>query len=163
MRQQTERQNRLISEGLYSLAADPTQTYVPPVAKDAVPFLNFAPVQNAVARLEKVAKQYDDALTTKLSNGALTESNRRELDRVLITTERVMTRPEGLPRRPWFKHQVYAPGFYTGYGVKTLPGIREAIEQRDWTEAAEQMEYVAAALNRVSDAIEGAATILGST
>jgi N-acetylated-alpha-linked acidic dipeptidase len=163
LRQQTERRNRLVTEGLYALAADPTETYVPPSAKEAVPFLNFAPVQNAVARLEKNAKRYDDALGAKLSTGSLPQARRTELDRILISTERLMTRPEGLPRRPWFKHQIYAPGFYTGYGVKTLPGIREAIEQRSWNEAAEQMEYVAAALNRVADAIERAAAMLEAT
>ena len=74
-----------------------------------------------------------------------------------------MTNDEGLPRRPWFRHQVYAPGFYTGYGVKTLPGIREAIEQRNWEEASERIELVAQMLIRVSDALERAVRILEET
>jgi N-acetylated-alpha-linked acidic dipeptidase len=71
-----------------------------------------------------------------------------------------MTRNTGLPRRPWFKHQIYAPGFYTGYGVKTLPGVREAIEQRDWKETAEQIELVAATLVRVAENIDQATDVI---
>jgi len=82
------------------------------------------------------------------------------VNKELISTERLMTNDDGLPRRPWFRHQVYAPGFYTGYGVKTLPGIREAIEQRNWDEATEQIELVAEMLMRVSGALERAVRIL---
>ena len=71
---------------------------------------------------------------------------RRAVNRRLLRTERLLTRDAGLPRRPWFRHQIYAPGFYTGYGVKTLPGVREAIEQRAWNEATEQLGHAAAAL-----------------
>ena len=71
-----------------------------------------------------------------------------------------MTHDDGLPRRPWYRHQIYAPGFYTGYGVKTLPGIREAIEQRNWAEASEQIELVADMLIRVSGALQRAVQIL---
>ena len=86
----------------------------------------------------------------------------RTLNRVLKTTERLMTNDEGLPRRPWYRHQVYAPGFHTGYGVKTLPGIREAIELRNWDEASEQIGLVADMLIRVSEALEQATRILKS-
>ena len=64
------------------------------------------------------------------------------------------TRPEGLPGRPWFTHDVYAPGFYTGYGVKTLPAIREALEERQWAQAAQQVEQVARTLDRFSAEVE---------
>lgn len=73
-----------------------------------------------------------------------------------MQTERAMIREAGLPRRPWFKHQIYAPGFYTGYGVKTLPAIREAIEQRDWTEAEQQIKLVAETINQIATAIDHA-------
>ena len=71
-----------------------------------------------------------------------------------------MTRDEGLPRRSWFRHHIYAPGFYTGYGVKTLPGVREAIEQRDWGEATEQIEVVAGVLGRVTAEIDQATAVM---
>ena len=80
-----------------------------------------------------------------------------ELDRILYGSERLLTRKEGLPRRDWFKHQIYAPGFYTGYGVKTLPGIREAIEQRNWQEATEQVEIAARTIERFAAEIDRAA------
>jgi N-acetylated-alpha-linked acidic dipeptidase len=74
-----------------------------------------------------------------------------------MNVERALTRPEGLPRRPWYRHLIYAPGFYTGYGVKTLPGVREAIEERNWTEAAEQIEVAAKAIETYAAEIEKAA------
>ena len=78
---------------------------------------------------------------------------------MLYGSERLLTRNEGLPRRDWFQHQIYAPGFYTGYGVKTLPGIREAIEQRDWREAAEQIEIAARTIERFAAEIDKAAAV----
>jgi len=155
----TERENELVALNAYALAADPTQTYVPPSAKDLVPYLSFAPLQNAVAGLERAASTLDSEIERVMADG-LSPSVAEELNRVLMSTERLMTNDEGLPRRPWFRHQVYAPGFYTGYGVKTLPGIREAIEQRNWEEASEQIELVADMLKRVSDALERAVRIL---
>jgi len=160
MREKTERENRLIRERMYELAADPTKTYHPPESKESVPHLNFAPVKNALAELESASKGYDEALAARMAGGGLPGSRAAELNRVLMSTERLMTRDEGLPRRPWFRHQIYAPGFYTGYGVKTLPGIREAIEERRWDEAAEQMEHAAAALRRVTRAIGQATDLL---
>jgi N-acetylated-alpha-linked acidic dipeptidase len=160
MREETERENRLIKEKLYVLAADPTKTYHPPEAKQAVPYLNFAPVQNALSDLEGAAAAYDKALAARMAGGGISASAAADLNQLLISTERLMTREEGLPRRPWFRHQIYAPGFYTGYGVKTLPGIREAIEERKWDEAARHMEYAAQALGRVTEAIERASGLL---
>jgi N-acetylated-alpha-linked acidic dipeptidase len=160
MRKETERENRMIEEGMYELAADPTKTYHPPAAKGQVPYLNFAPVQNAFAHLERAAKAYDEAVAARVAKGDIPARTAQELNQVLMSTERLMTRDGGLPRRPWFRHQIYAPGFYTGYGVKTLPGIREAIEQRTWDEAAQQMGYAADALHQVAGAIDRATEIV---
>ena len=92
--------------------------------------------------------------------GDLSAADASLVNRLLIRTERMMTREEGLPRRPWFKHQIYAPGFYTGYGVKTLPGVREAIEERSWDEAEEQVLLAAATLDRVTEILVRATAIL---
>ena len=132
---------------------DPTTTFIVPKQKDVVPFLNFAPLQNSVAKLNESAKRYQ----TKRSN--LSAAGQAELDRVLYGSERALTRTEGLPRRDWFRHQIYAPGFYTGYGVKTLPGIREAIEQRNWKEAAEQIQIAANTIERFAAEIEKASNL----
>ena len=158
-RTSTERENELVKMNAYALAADPTQTYVPPTAKDEVPYLSFAALQNAVREIEQSANTLDGEIRRVLESG-LTRAQQAAVNQELISTERLMTNDEGLPRRPWYRHQVYAPGFYTGYGVKTLPGIREAIEQRNWEEASEQIELVADMLIRVSDALERAVQIL---
>ena len=84
----------------------------------------------------------------------------KALDTVLMQAERTLTRTQGLPRRPWYRHQVYAPGFYTGYGVKTVPGVREAIEQNQFDEANQYSAMTAAALNAYCDRIDKATLIL---
>jgi len=173
-RKETERRNALVAADAYTLSADPTETYVAPEAEDEVPFIGFAPVQNAIARLETSARAYDTAFDAALSghgaggtpmpagaDGGVHADLLGRLNAALIGTERAMTREDGLPRRPWFRHQIYAPGFYTGYGVKTLPGIREAVEERKWDEAVEQVERLAGTLERVADRIDEAAALLG--
>jgi N-acetylated-alpha-linked acidic dipeptidase len=161
MREETEERNRLLDERALTNVADPKERYVPPDREAPVPYLNFAPLQNALVRLQEAARRYDRAAERALSGGrTLSREQRAALDRLLTETERAMTRDEGLPRRPWFKHQIYAPGFYTGYGVKTLPGVREAIEQRNWDEATREIEVVAQTLRAVADKIEQAAKML---
>ena len=161
MRTDTTRRNWLIREGTYTLAADPTQTFVPPEPDLPVPHINFAPLQNAVAALETSAAAYEEALVRWVqSPESLDPDVRTTLNRLLMKTERALTRAAGLPGRPWFRHQVYAPGFYTGYGVKTLPGVREAIEQRDWDEAEAQIGHAAVALERFSADVARAASLL---
>ena len=159
MREETERTNRLIDDGRYVLAADPTTTYVPPTAQDPVPHLNFAPLRNALTRLEASARAYGDALSPD-AVAKLSVADQRALDQILIRTERVLTREEGLPGRPWFTHQIYAPGFYTGYGVKTIPGVREAIEQRDWPLATTQIALAADTLALFAAEVDRATGIL---
>ncbi|MBA2707135.1 MAG: M28 family peptidase [Gemmatimonadaceae bacterium] len=157
MREETASRNARIQDRVYELASDPKERYVAPKGREPVPFLNFAPLQNALARLENSGRAYDSTYTAAMTAGRMPTGNKaRVLDATLIRTERAMTRPQGLPRRSWFKHQIYAPGFYTGYGVKTLPAVREAIEQRDWKEAAEQIVIVSRVLEGVSAEIDRA-------
>lgn len=144
LREETREMNRLIDSGMLRDVQDPTETFIVPAKKDEVPFLNFAPLENAVAKLGEGAKRFQRSDRTADAR----------LDEMLYSTERLLTRTEGLPRRDWFRHQIYAPGFYTGYGVKTLPGIREAIEQRDWKEAEEQIKIAADVLNRLADHLD---------
>jgi N-acetylated-alpha-linked acidic dipeptidase len=148
--EETEERNRLIRERAFEIASDPTKTYIPPKLEQPVPFLNFAPLQNAIERLEKSAREYEKA-TPSVSNA--------RLDSVIMHIEQALTRPEGLPRRPWFRHQIYAPGFYTGYGVKTIPGVREAIEQKQWSEANQQIEIVAKIIENYAAQVDQAAEI----
>lgn len=148
-REATSTENQLIKEGRFVQAADPTETYIPPVAKDEVPFIDFSPLQNAIAKMEKSSQQLYD-ITSKPN---LPAAKKQQLNTALYQAEQQLLLTDGLPRRGWYRHSIYAPGFYTGYGVKTLPGIREAIEQRNWKEAQDQIEKAAAAINRFSDYI----------
>lgn len=161
MRRTTERHNRLVEGGAFALASDPTLAYVPPGEQAPVPFLNFAPLQNAVSRMESAATAYDAAVARALDSGAVDRSSAARVNGILLGMERRLTRAEGLPRRPWFRHQIYAPGFWTGYGVKTLPGVREGLEERAWDEVALFVDEIAAALDRLSDGLEEAAGVLG--
>ncbi|HEX7678477.1 MAG TPA: transferrin receptor-like dimerization domain-containing protein, partial [Thermoanaerobaculia bacterium] len=135
-RREIDERNRLVREHAYENAADPTKTFVAPKAEPAAPYLNFAPLQNAVAHLKKSAQEFDRAAA------AAPADRQPGFDRALMHIEQSLLLPNGLPRRPWYRHQIYAPGFYTGYGVKTVPGVREAIEQKQWSDANAQIESV---------------------
>ena len=132
-----------------------TETFVAPDKKDPVPHLNFAPLQNAVDRLQKSAEAFDKARMGRTT--PFTGETRAALNKLLYQTERTMTDKDGLPRRNWFRHQIYAPGYYTGYGVKTLPAVREAIEQREWAEAERQIERVGGILAAFADSLAAGA------
>ncbi|MFN2501966.1 MAG: M28 family metallopeptidase [Pyrinomonadaceae bacterium] len=155
MRDETNQTNRLIGNGMWSAVQDPTDRLTIPKVRDVVPYINFAPLQNALVRLQSSARSYERASAGR----QLSAAAQKNLDEVLYRTERVLTRTEGLPRRDWFRHQIYAPGFYTGYGVKTLPGVREALEQRDWREASEQIAIVARTIENLAAEIDKAARI----
>lgn len=138
-RSETEQENKMIQDKLYDLAKDPTKNYQSPKPKDIVPYLNFSDLENSMVQLknsaEEFQKQYGNATQ-------LPVDKQKELNEILYKAERSLINDKGLPRRSWYKHQIYAPGYYTGYGVKTLPGIREAIEQRNWKEAQENIGIV---------------------
>jgi N-acetylated-alpha-linked acidic dipeptidase len=145
--------NKEIEEGVFNAIADPRKTSVPPPVETQPPFLNFAPLENGLAALTSAAERYDKAAQqAKLDKPGLEPVNRK-----LLRIERGLTLPDGLPGRPWFEHQIYAPGFYTGYGVKTLPGVREAIEQKHWREADRQIVRVGKVLETEAALIEDAA------
>ncbi|MCC3153472.1 transferrin receptor-like dimerization domain-containing protein [Hymenobacter sp. BT770] len=156
MRTETDKQAKLLAEKRYEAVADPTETLLPPKAHEAVPYLNFAPLDNALVKLEQSAQAYAQA---RKANTTLSNDRKKELDQLLYQAEQQLLSAEGLPRRPWYRHQIYAPGFYTGYGVKTLPGIREAVEERKWAEADEQIKRTAAAVERFSAQVNRAAAV----
>jgi N-acetylated-alpha-linked acidic dipeptidase len=158
MRDETKEKNRRIADKTFVAVSDPTETYVAPAPDVPVPFLNFAPLQNSLTRLQESAQKFDTAM--RMQAGKLNPQAQVALDQALMQTERAMTREAGLPRRPWFKHQIYAPGFYTGYGVKTLPAIREAIEQRNWTEAEQQIKLVSETITSIAEAIDRSTLLL---
>jgi N-acetylated-alpha-linked acidic dipeptidase len=162
MREETETKNTRIKDRVYELASDPLDRMVVPQPMEPVPTIEFAPLQTALTRLDKVSKAYDSTAAAVLASSKPRASSLKSLDKILIRTERALTSEAGLPRRSWFRHQIYAPGYYTGYGVKTLPGVREAIEQRNWSEAKTEIEVIAKVLDAASAEIEKATKEIGS-
>ena len=161
MRKETAEKNRRIADGVFAAVLDPKKTWVVPEPEGEVPYLNTAPLKNALARLEKSAADYAEAYEPVASGErALADDERRELNRILFRTERALTREHGLPGRAWYRHQIYAPGVYTGYAPKTMPSIREAIEQRKWQLAEEQIAVVAETLLAFAAEVDRATGIL---
>jgi N-acetylated-alpha-linked acidic dipeptidase len=122
--------------------------------------VSFASLKSAIASLAESAKRYEAALQKAAGAGFASVKQFKALNELLYTSERKLTNEQGLPRRPWFKHQLYAPGFYTGYGVKTIPGVREALEQKQWKEAEAQMKNVNGALQALASQIDAATRLL---
>lgn len=157
MRTETETENKLINDKLYDLAKDPKKGFDSPKPKEAVPYLNFSNLENAMVQLKNSAEEFQKLY----GNGTqLSLEKQKELNQVLFMVERSLINEKGLPRRNWYKHQIYAPGFYTGYGVKTLPGIREGIEERNWKEAQENIEVVSKTIEVYNTQIKQATNII---
>jgi N-acetylated-alpha-linked acidic dipeptidase len=151
--------NREIAEGVYSATTDPKKTEIPPGKEAVPPYLNFAPLRNAVATLSQAAIRYRQALDAADSSGggALAGASLATVNQQLIESERKLTSSQGLPNRPWYKHEIYAPGYYTGYAVKTIPAVREAIEQKQWSLADQQIVVVSKTLEAEAALIDSAA------
>jgi N-acetylated-alpha-linked acidic dipeptidase len=163
LRKETEERNGRLDQKVYETVDDPTQTWVAPKRLGPVPYLNFSALDNAVAALKSSAAAYAKASAAATAGGKVpAPAVQKQLDEVLMKTERVLTTSEGLPRRGWYVHQIYAPGFYTGYGVKTLPAVREAIEQRQWQEAEQQMGVVAGTISAFAKEIDKATALLSA-
>ncbi len=151
--------NQEIEEGMFKATFDPRRPTVAPLKEEVPPHLNFAPMQNAVDSLTRSAKNYQDALTKKQANLSDDEFAAKlgALNKELIASERALTNDDGLPRRAWYKHLIYAPGVYSGYGVKTIPGVREGIEQKRYAEAESEIVRVSKALENEALVINAAA------
>jgi N-acetylated-alpha-linked acidic dipeptidase len=158
MQEQITERNRQIADGVFSATDDPKHHLLPPTTEEVPPHLNFAPLDNAVDAVSRSAEHYEKS-ARRLTEGFLPQSPeaRRSLNGKLKLTERALTHADGLSGRPWFKHLIYAPGAYTGYGVKTIPGVREAMELKRWKEADAEIVRVAAALQNEANIIEAVA------
>ena len=156
--------NKEIDEGVFSATSDPKNPIAAPKREELPPFLNFAPLENGASALTASAKLYQLAMKAAEANGgaALDAASIDQVNQLLMQTERAFFNPAGLPERNWFKHQLYAPGAYTGYGVKTLPAVREAIEQRKWSIADASTVTVGKVLQDESTAINAATEKLKS-
>jgi len=158
--EQIVERNRQIEDGLYLVTSDPRDPVTAPQRQQPAPQLNFAPLLNALDSLTHAASRYDKAYAKAVSDGRV--ANAKAVNERLVQAERALTSTEGLRNRPWYVHMLYAPGFYTGYGVKTIPGVREAIEQGQWSDADREIARAAAAVEREATLVSGLATMLGS-
>jgi N-acetylated-alpha-linked acidic dipeptidase len=154
--------NRQIDEGVFKATGDPHQPMVPPAKEPLPPFLNLTPLRNGLAALERSSQQYDQAMAKAVAGdgSALARASRTTVNAQLVAVERALTLNDGLPNRPWYRNQIYAPGLYTGYDVKTLPGVRESIEQKQWKLAEEQAVRVGRVLENAGEKIQSAAAEL---
>ncbi|AXC12899.1 Glutamate carboxypeptidase II [Acidisarcina polymorpha] len=153
LRTEAKERQAALSLNAYVLTNDPKHPMVAPPSLETPPFLNFAPLDNALASLDKASGDYAKA-RSDASGKALFSASLKALNAQLTQAERQLTSPQGLPRRPWMEHLIYAPGWYTGYGAKTLPGIREAIEERRYADADAQIVLVAQAIENEARFVE---------
>jgi N-acetylated-alpha-linked acidic dipeptidase len=157
--EEVRERNQELDEGLFKATFDPRRPRVAPTREDVPPHLNFAPMQNAVDSLKQSAKHYQQALLqaqARLGDDSVA-AKLGTLNKELIETERKLTNADGLPRRPWYKHLLYAPGVYSGYGAKTVPGVREGIELKKYAEADAEIVRVSKALEDEANLIDSAA------
>jgi N-acetylated-alpha-linked acidic dipeptidase len=152
--------NRQLDDGVFAATADPRRPERLPARGMPAPYLNFAAMDNAIESLSRAASRFELAQAAALGR-TMDRATVAEVNGMLKDVERTLTSDQGLPRRPWYRHLLYAPGYYTGYGVKTMPAAREAIEQKQWAEAEREMARIAAALesasgllNRISERLE---------
>ena len=153
-------QAAMIEKNVYKLSDDPTLSSGPPTPLKPVPYFNLAPLENAVVRLKASAKAYDKVLADK--RATLSPAVKAQLVALAGKTEQALTVPEGLPGgRGWYKNMVYAPGRFTGYGVKTLPGVREAIEDERFADVDPYAALIAKALNAYADRLDEGVALMG--
>jgi N-acetylated-alpha-linked acidic dipeptidase len=160
-RQDTIRdQNRAVDEKLYDAVRDPKKPYVAPEKREMPPALNFAPLQNATAVLTDAASRYQKAADTARPKLASAPEVVKAVNQRLLQSERELTDRGGLPGRAWYRHLLYAPGTETGYGVKTMPGAREGIEQGRYAESEREIARIAEALQREARLLDAASADL---
>ena len=156
--------NQHLDDGAYAAASDPEHPTVAPKREEIPPFVNFAPLENGSAAMKRSADDFEKALAKAQQAGgaAYAGSAVQQLNQKLVEAERGFLDEKGLPGRPWFKNQIYAPGTYTGYGVATLPAVRESLEQKQWSQAEEGAATIGHTLEHEADLIEQAAKQLES-
>jgi len=151
--------NLQITDGIFAATTDPREPLKAPAVEANAPALNFAAMDNASDSLSRAAVRYEKAYTTAISGGA-SAATMAQANAILRGSDQALLAKDGLPKRPWYQHLLYAPGLYTGYGVKTMPAAREAIEQKAWKDADIELARVAAALAREAALVHQAAGVL---
>jgi len=160
--------NLQLQEGVFTATSDPRRPTMPPPAETVPPFMNFAPMKNAIDLLKKSADRYSKALSSWQQKGSPDRSSQSlaAVNADLLKVGRLFLNERGLPERPWFKNQIYAPGAYTGYGAKPIAAVREYMDEKKWKEAEGQVpqvsqiiEQVAAGIDKAAEDLEKAAAV----
>jgi N-acetylated-alpha-linked acidic dipeptidase len=153
-----------LKEGVFAAIADPRRPSTTPPAERVPPYMNFAPMENAIEQLKGSSERYSKALAAWTAQGspALPAPALASVNGRLLQVSRLFLDERGLPERPWFKNQIYAPGAYTGYGAKPIAAVREYMDQKKWEEAEGQVPRVAAAIAKAAAGIEAAADALAA-
>jgi len=150
--------NLELKEGVFNAIADPHKTSVPPPVEAVPPYMNFASLKNGVEAIKASAERYRTAFTRWQAEGSpLPRSSLDQLNVDLIEVERAFLTERGLPERPWFKNQIYAPGAYTGYGAKPIAAVREYMDAKRWMDADAQIPMVAGVMQHIAESIQKAA------
>ena len=157
MRADAEMEKKMAKDRINELAEDPILKLQPKRLKGVVPFFDFSALDNALVKLKAQSEEFQQLYAKAQGLNAL---QKNQLNEIIFRAERGLIQENGLPRRKWFKHQIYAPGFYTGYGVKTLPGIREGLEEYQWKEAQDNIRIVAETIDEYTKRIEAANALL---
>ena len=152
--------NRQISDGVYAAMRDPRKPTPIPKVETVPPAISFAPLDNAISALTEAARRYDKSLSAARSAVTSDRNALAALNTKLRQAEIQLIDSDGLYRRPWYRHLVYAPGYYTGYGVKTIPGVREGIEDGRYADAEFEVTRVARALARLTALVDSASADL---
>jgi N-acetylated-alpha-linked acidic dipeptidase len=161
-RDSLEERNRQLEESTFVAMNDPRRPLVPPAREEPPPFLNLAPLQNGATRLATAATRFEQAYATLMKNGgtSLDSAGTARLNALLFRAERALAAGDGLPRRPWYRQLLAAPGWYTGYAPKIMPGVREAIEAKRWAEAEAQVAVLGQALEAEAAELDRASAML---
>jgi N-acetylated-alpha-linked acidic dipeptidase len=149
--------NLRIEEGVFAAIDDPRRPLVSPKPETVPPALNFAPLENAATALADAAERYRKGVESAQGSLSARPEVVKRVNAMLIQSERQLTDPAGLKNRHWFRHLLYAPGFYTGYAVKTVPAVRESIEQKWYSESDGEIARAAAAIDRLTALVAAAA------
>lgn len=157
-----EKKARIIKESdALLLASDPTKPKMTAPVHEPIPALDFSPLEQAVERLKRAAESYDASFSAQMRGDiALSKEKLDHLNTHLQSIDQYLITQDGLPGRPWYRHHVYATGRYTGYSVKTLPGVREGIEERKWDEAISEITATARTLNNYAEQVEKAVQMI---
>jgi N-acetylated-alpha-linked acidic dipeptidase len=154
--------NLQLQEGVFTAMADPRRPTVPPPAEIVPPYMNFAPMKNAIEQLKKSSERYSKILAAWRTNSspAIYPQALDTVNADLLRVPRLFLNEKGLPERPWFKNQIYAPGAYTGYGAKPIAAVREYMDAKKWKEADAQIPQVAKVIENVAAGVDSAAADL---